>query len=703
MTVEELIDLAKKRRSEKRHQEALSLANAAVEKAPNKADAWWQVALAKYALDDLAGASTALQKTVEFAPSFAYGWALYGRALWRLGQDAKALEVLEHALAVDADEDDALETLADLYGKKGDEDKQFKVLNHLALTKGVPARFFNRLGILHYNRKNYLDAIDYYKRHAVYDKDPAPLFNLGLVYNSQEVSQEADAVDIWRLTAKRFPEFDRSQVELKRVLPRVLERTRPIAERSSLLAPGQWYSSYLNPYELLNVSREMAFDELTPKVLQKLKRTLLQEIELEDGRVSWMEDSQIDKSRAIKICDEAYDERLSEYHWSVFQSPPLLRFLTRGEHNHFVVDQDQSPLEFVERFEDEADGFLQWLSGPFTHQYNMLLVEAVGRYDLSVLECILDGRRWVTAADRDNCFEGARRRVDVFLQPLRDYAKACSAEVPTLGKLTAIVNGEQSLTSLLNLLPIYFRDYQNEACALLRSIAIACYNTYDDPELSKKVLGLADQLRVKSADLTQKLKDDQKQIDVYIADALKHEAKLVNGNVRWEITKAGARIGEATISPEAATAVRWGVLVSGERHRPIHDYLLVIRSRHDPALEFKWTASSDIEKNDVHFSNLVGATLTYLFPSIIKRIRQDLDAGHTMHIGACPLDKDGVKITTKGWFSNKVHAVPWARLGVTIENGNIVASDTRDRNVRVEMPLRGTDNAAVLQFMAVKT
>lgn len=142
MTADELIELAKKRQGDGHYQEALALANAAIEIDPENADAWWRSALARSALEDLVNALPAFAKTVQFAPRFAYGWARYGQCLWRLGHDDRAQEALERALEFDADEDDALATLADLYGKKKDEANQFKVLTHLAATKGVsPPRF----------------------------------------------------------------------------------------------------------------------------------------------------------------------------------------------------------------------------------------------------------------------------------------------------------------------------------------------------------------------------------------------------------------------------------------------------------------------------------------------------------------------------------------------------------------------------------
>ena len=256
MTVDELIDAAQKERGQRRYEEALRLANAAVEQGPNRANAWWQLALTKDYLDDPAGAAAAYRKTIELSPAFAYGWTCHGRVLWRLDEDTKAREALERALELDPDEDDALTILADLYDKKGEKENQFKVLDRLALMKKVPARFFTVLGNFYYDRKSFFDAIDYYEKAVGRSDGYAPLFNLGLVYSSPDISQEADAVDVWRLTAKRFPDFERSTTELKQILPRVVDRSLRAQGRGPFITRAQWFQHYLNPYELMGVSRD---------------------------------------------------------------------------------------------------------------------------------------------------------------------------------------------------------------------------------------------------------------------------------------------------------------------------------------------------------------------------------------------------------------------------------------------------------------
>jgi len=63
---------------------------------------------------------------------------------------------------------------------------------------------------------------------------------------------------------------------------------------------------------------------------------LLQEIELNDDKVSWLGNCALDKSHALALEDELYNEDKRRYHWAVFQNKRLLRFLTHGDIEHFL-------------------------------------------------------------------------------------------------------------------------------------------------------------------------------------------------------------------------------------------------------------------------------------------------------------------------------------------------------------------------------
>jgi len=55
----------------------------------------------------------------------------------------------------------------------------------------------------------------------------------------------------------------------------------------------------LNPFEVLQVDAEE--EELDIKALQRSKKKLLQELDLNEGKVSWLDEQPLDKSRVLAL------------------------------------------------------------------------------------------------------------------------------------------------------------------------------------------------------------------------------------------------------------------------------------------------------------------------------------------------------------------------------------------------------------------
>ena len=134
------------------------------------------------------------------------------------------------------------------------------------------------------------DAIKYWSRNAHQSDDTASLFNLGLAYNLDDVSQDVDAVDCWRLVLRKDASNAKAPGRIQSVKTPLLDLARKVqSSRQSLCQPeDQWYSIYINPFQLLNCPKDFDFGDLESKVVQKWKKTLLQEIELEEGELHWM-------------------------------------------------------------------------------------------------------------------------------------------------------------------------------------------------------------------------------------------------------------------------------------------------------------------------------------------------------------------------------------------------------------------------------
>lgn len=407
LTVDDLIEKARDQRSRKRYEESLVAALAAVEDEPDNSEAWWQVSLSRIAMGDRRNAIAALRKTVELAPEANNAWTRLGELLLEEGEQDDAKDALCEALSWNEEDLDALEGMSQIYASENDsdqDDEESSVLERIERLSYLDSRQLNRFGNLHYRHGRYHEAIKYWRADVASSDSSASRFNIGLAYSRPEVSQDADAVDMWRMTLSRWPDYEPPRKSLQDHMPRMLElavRARRAGE--TLLPTDQWFEHYLNPFVLLNPPADLELEDFDPKTVQKLKKALLQEIDLEDGAVSWLPGVTVDKSRAIGLCEELNDELKRVYHWLVYQDKPLLDFLSTGSHAHFLVDEHDLRLMTLESLEDEDSGFREWLGDTFAPQFDRVLSKAIVSGNLGVLECLLDGRRWVPPSMEDRC------------------------------------------------------------------------------------------------------------------------------------------------------------------------------------------------------------------------------------------------------------------------------------------------------------
>lgn len=698
MTTAERLQECKKLRSAKRYDEAIEIAKYVIAMDERNADGWWNLALAQHSQGKLQEALTSLKTVLKLVPKFSSGWAQYGVVLAANRQADEGLKALSRALQLDPTNDFAARQAARICGEQKDSEGEIHYL-HLMETMGkADGNALNSLGIAYWKKKYFGKAIDYYHRSATALESSAPYFNLALVYNHDEVSQDADAIDCLERALRIDPGYENAKKRLAAIKPRLQNLANSVInEGESGLAIEDRYQFYINPFELLGANRDDDLEDYDAKQIQKLRKRLLSEIDLEDGELETEFGLRVDRSRAISLCEELNDDRLKEYHWMVFSEPYLMGFLSRGNVRHFLCLDEYQPLDLLEELDNEWSEFREWLSLPFARQYDLVLTRALQKKRVAMVESLFDGRRWILREHEELCFEGAKRHVEQFLEPLRKASERAKEVKPNLDQLKQLLD-DSGLISIINLLPGPFRDQQSEAVSLIRDIAISSFNTHGDTDLSKAILTLSKKFSFKSAALKQRLEEDFKQIEKLIAEERQHEVKLTQGMDKLEITKEGVRQSTKFIAANEVSSIRWGTVITGTQYSQVHQHLLVCKDDYGNETTFSWKSTSDIKQGQELFSSLINAAINYIIPGIIEKLLSKINLGQRAMIGPCTLEKSGISFEKSGWFNSKTVNIPWARVETDMVNGMLIVSDRSSPKVSVEMSIRDTENAVLLHY-----
>lgn len=699
-------------RKERRYDEVCALAHDLITADEKNADAWWNLALAQHALEQLDEALESLKVLIKLAPHFADGWAQYGVMLAENSQPDQALKALSHALQVDTNHFLAAREAARICEERKDSDGAIHFLTHLDAVGGANGDDLNKLGIKYHDKNHFGKAIDYYHRSAakleIKLENYYPYYNLALLYNHDEVSQDVDAIDCLERALQIYPDYKNA----KKLLASIRPRLETLA--SNVLKEGVWgltaddcYQFYINPFELLvGGNHEYGIESYDTKNIQRLKKHLLQEIDLEDGRIHYIEGLTIDKSRAIGICDELHDESLKRYHWLVFSEPYLLGFLTRGDIRHFLCLDNYKPMNLLAELENESSGFRGWLSKPFARQYDLVLTRALQKKRVPLVESLFDGRRWILREHEALCFDGAMRQVKQLFDPLRQADEAAKETKPMITKLNDILNNS-NLIPIINVLPEPFRDLQNEAVSIIRNIAIKAYNEHGDTDVSKEILSLSRRFSFKSVTLRQRLDEDLTQIERLISQERKHEAKLTIGLETMEITKEGVRKGvkntrnSTFIAANSVEEILWETTHFQTQNDHSYSFHMKFRDCHGCEIEFSsmsWKPQ-DFEQTQKSFQNLANAALIYVIPHMCEKIQGKLDSGGEVKIGPCSLSKNALQFEKRGWFTTKQHIIPWNLVETESKGGVLFVYDKSHPRIKTKMPLGQTSNAVLLPIL----
>jgi hypothetical protein len=450
--------------------------------------------------------------------------------------------------------------LAHLHRKRKRPCDEIAVLEKLYALGSATWNDLQQLGIAYYKQHDYTKSLHYLRLSAAATSDATPAFTLATVFSDPEVSRDLDAADAYRRALTLKPDFARARMQFEKTKGRLLPLAAQLsAAAADLLKWDEVMQFYISPFEAFQIDGAAAVEELDVRVIQRGKQRLLQELDLNDGKVKWLDDYSLDRSRALDLDDELFDEDRRRYHWAIFQNKHLLRFLTRGAIDHFLYSEDYFPRGTLELLEREP-AFRSFLSGPFSRQYNLVLTRAIKRRLLPALEALFLGRRWVESNDNEACFEGADREISGLVELMRGKAVEWRRRKVSLDEINVFLR-EHSFVKLFNLLPDHFAPFQKEVVKELRSLAISCFNAHGDSALSKSILSLCNRFKFRSIQLSTRLEGDVKRIEEIIREEEKHSLVApIRVRQTAEMTRGGIggiKVGGLNISAsEKAAAER---------------------------------------------------------------------------------------------------------------------------------------------------
>src|SRR5215831_8880965 len=514
--------------SEKRFDEAFDRSMVLTREAPENVEGWWRLTRAAKGLKRWEVVRNAVKETINLVPRWPIAWGEFGDILGALEQNDEARKAFETGIKIDPDYGYGHWSLMLISERTKEYDGI--VFHGQALERiGESTPFIlDKIGLAFWNKNNFQMSLRYYIQSAALEKHAFRYRNLGLLYEQPELAQHLAASDAYRRALLIEPDDGGALKARSRLAEKLSAVAHAVTQSGTqILDKTEFYRFYINPFVLLGCDINLNIEDYPAKQIQKLKKVLVQEIDLEEGQIDSLGDYSIDKSRALALCDELLDDTTKKFHWIAFQDKRLCDFLHTGDIELFTYDENYFPISTFNALDEPA--FLSWLSGPFSQQYDLVLSRTLEQNNLTTIGALFSGRRYVAQQDEDLCFASASRFIDRRMEPIRIAEKDAGIKRPSISVLSEILidpKNPHALGPLLNLLPSHFRSFQDEAVRLIRSISVDCNNKHSDPDLAKGVLQLAKAFASVGVDLKHQIETDEKQVNKIIANEREHEIRL---------------------------------------------------------------------------------------------------------------------------------------------------------------------------------
>jgi len=673
--------------------EAIICGKAATKEAPENANAWWQLGHALAKKHGLANAIECFEKTCEFAPSFAEGWCQLGLAYEKAGRLDDAVDSYEMALLNDDEHTRTLKLLAAALETRDIEDDAENRLELLRKLEEIgeldDSERFDLAFALNKN-KEYHKAQRVYQSHYLITGTAAAANNLGVAYNHQ--GKNLDALDCYRLANQAEPDDELYKKNVSITLDNINKYEILAIRKPIIIDSREFYRNYINPYVLMGFKGEVDYTDI--KAIQKQKKSLYQEIKLEDGKVSWLSNHEIDISAAMDICEKLNDDSYAALQKEIYENTSLCNFLMTGDLQYFL-SKDQPSEELLKyKFQPSAD-FIDAISSVFAAQFDMVLCKALEQKNFEAARCMLGGRWLVRDEDIDICFSGAKKLIGRLLEPIKKLAD--EAESSAVDIKTAIATcAKDSIHLVLSYLPSEFIELQREYYNYLFTISKEIYRDGGGVEAALNIVELAAPIALVCVDVSNRLSNAKEQLNDLLAEERKNEVYLTVNSKTLNITKQAVKYGDKQIRTEEIRALKWGIVFVSNNPKTA-EFSFGISNMTNQEIIVSWRSSSIAAQQEL-WEKMIKALLRYCLQSAYKSLETSLNTNGQFSIGGVGMNNRGATFTYESWFSTKSLFAPWKAVEFDINNGDLVLQAKTERKAVARLPLASTWNAVVLNY-----
>lgn len=458
------------------------------------------------------------------------------------------------------------------------------------------------------------------------------------------------------------------------------------------------YSLYLSPFQLLNwdISSLTECDEAE---LRRRKKRALAEVQLNDGKISWLRNAVVEESSVRRALDELDSPERRLHHFLIYRRKHLLWFLTHRYLGYFASfdKPEHSPLI---PYDDPE--FIAVIEKPFAQQYNLALSQAWNKADSDVVQALALRYLPVSTLLHDECFTAAyqhAKELTVRISHERTRAEESPEQASAaFDALAALVR-----VDFLNCLPSYFADVRREIAMAIRSIAIICNNKHDAAKMGIAVLGLAQSLKVDTA-TTGKIADDHVVLSANVKAATANDVDIVIGKNRLRIDSKQFAFGATYLGTPNITGVRWGVFkhyTNGSQTSC--SYMVSARSASTVATvechEKHFFARENEAESIARYQKVVMACLASVVPRLVEDVVRRIYQNGSVAVGDCVMTKNGVSFTTGALFWRKDRLVPWRDVECSLSAGYAHLRSRHERGVGYAADVREVWNAVLLEFI----